>query len=71
MRFPPEDLTQHQLLPPWEELLPGGSDLHTWVLQLSRGAVPCPGCETARPGAIEELSEYQVGRGTFALNCGL
>lgn len=40
MRFPPKDLTQHQLLPPWEGCCPVAQTSTPGYY--SRPEVPCP-----------------------------
>ena len=63
MRFPPKDLTQHQSLPPWEELLPAAQTSTHGYYGHSEAPCPVPGVRQPTRGPLRNSMNIRWAKG--------
>ena len=63
MRFPPKDLTQHQSLPPWEELLPAAQTSTPGYYGHSEAPCPGPGVRQPTRGPLRNSMNIRWAKG--------
>ena len=63
VRFPPKDLTQHQSLPPWEELLPAAQTSTPVYYSRPEALCPVPGVRQPAEGPLRNSMNIRWAKG--------